>query len=274
MGRCSVRFTKMQGLGNDFIVYRDGEVPSAIRAAELCRRGSGIGADGLIIPLPSEKADVAMLLINSDGSVAPMCGNGIRCFARFVYEQGIVKTPEMTIETPSGIRRAELIFRGGSAAGARVDMGAPLLNKPDIPMQGSGKCQLERITAGDREFTFSAANTGAPHIAVFDSASEADIIKYGPLLERHPLFPKGVNVNFVEALPGGRLFVRTWERGCGRTLACGTGSCAAVVLSSLAGLCGRSATVKLALGELMIDWAEDGRVYMTGPAERVFEGEV
>ncbi len=264
----------MQGLGNDFIIYKSGEVPSAERAAGLCRRGSGIGADGLMIPLPSDRADIAMLLINSDGSVAPMCGNGIRCFARFVYEEGMVRTPEMTIETPAGVRRAELIFKGGSVCGARVDMGAPLLGRPDIPMQGSGECHMERITAGGREFTFSAVNTGAPHIVVFDSATEADIIKYGPLLERHAMFPKGVNVNFVEVMPDGSLFVRTWERGCGRTLACGTGSCAAVVSASLAGLCGRSATVKLALGELMIDWAEDGRVYMTGPAERVFEGEV
>ncbi len=270
-------FTKMHGLGNDFIVTDatgGGYFPTPDDARRLCDRRAGIGADGLLMVMPSQRADLQMRLLNSDGSVAEMCGNGIRCFAKFAYERGLARSNPIKIETPAGIRLAELIREGGAVAAVRVDMGEPLLEKKDIPMEGEGICRLETIDARGRSFTVSAVNTGVPHIAVFGEATEEEILRYGPALERHPLFPAGVNVNFVKAEPDGSLSVRTWERGCGRTLACGTGSCAAAVCASLAGLAGRRVRVRLALGELLIEWAENGHIYMTGPAEEVFEGSI
>lgn len=275
-GGNGMRFTKMHGLGNDFIVVdaTKGEYrPTPEDARRLCNRRTGIGADGLMLIMPSEKAELRMLLLNSDGSAAEMCGNGIRCFAKYACEHGLSRANPIKIETPAGIKLAELTIKEGRVAAVRVDMGEPLLDKKDIPMAGEGTCRLETIEALGREFTVSAVNTGVPHMAVFGEFTEEEILKYGPALERHPLFPAKVNVNFVKAEPGG-ISVRTWERGCGRTLACGTGSCAAAVCACMAGLAGRRVTVRLALGELFIDWAENGHIYMTGPAEEVFEGNI
>lgn len=272
-----MRFTKMHGLGNDFIVIDAMEkeyFPTPDDARRLCNRRTGIGADGLMLVMPSQKADLRMRLLNSDGSTAEMCGNGIRCFAKFAYERGMVRSNPIKIETPAGIKLAELTVKGGRVTAIRVDMGEPLLDKKDIPMKGEGVCRLETIEALGREFTFSAVNTGVPHMAVFGEVTEEDILKYGPALERHPLFPAKVNVNFIKVEPDGSISVRTWERGCGRTLACGTGSCAAAVCASMAGFTGRSVTVHLALGELLIEWAENGHIYMTGPAEETFEGNI
>lgn len=272
-----MRFTKMHGLGNDFIVIEAVEkeyFPTPNDARRLCNRRTGIGADGLLLALPSQKADLRMRLLNSDGSTAEMCGNGIRCFAKFAYERGLAGSNPMRIETPAGIKLAELTVKGGRVTAIRVDMGEPLFDKKDIPMKGEGICRLETIEALGRSFTISAVNTGVPHIAVFGEVTEEDILKYGPALERHPLFPAKVNVNFVNVEPDGSISVRTWERGCGRTLACGTGSCAAAVCASMAGFTGRSVKVQLALGELLIEWAENGHIYMTGPAEEIFEGNI
>ena len=225
-----MRFTKMHGLGNDFIVIdamKKEYFPTPDDARRLCNRRTGIGADGLMLVMPSQKADLRMRLLNSDGSTAEMCGNGIRCFAKFAYERGMVRSNPIKIETPAGIKLAELTVKGGRVTAIRVDMGEPLLDKKDIPMKGEGVCRLETIEALGREFTFSAVNTGVPHMAVFGEVTEEDILKFGPALERHPLFPAKVNVNFINVEPDGSISVRTWERGCGRTLACGTGSCAA-----------------------------------------------
>ena len=267
----------MHGLGNDFIVIDAMEkeyFPTPDDARRLCNRRTGIGADGLMLVMPSQKADLRMRLLNSDGSTAEMCGNGIRCFAKFAYERCMVRSNPIKIETPAGIKLAELTVKGGRVTAIRVDMGEPLLDKKDIPMKGEGVCRLETIEALGREFTFSAVNTGVPHMAVFGEVTEEDILKYGPALERHPLFPAKVNVNFIKVEPDGSISVRTWERGCGRTLACGTGSCAAAVCASMAGFTGRSVKVHLALGELLIEWAENGHIYMTGPAEETFEGNI
>ena len=165
-------------------------------------------------------------------------------------------------------------IENGIVTAVRVDMGEPLFEKKDIPMKGEGICRLETMEVLGRSFTISAVNTGVPHMAVFGDVTEEDILKYGPALERHPLFPAKVNVNFINVEPDGSISVRTWERGCGRTLACGTGSCAAAVCASMAGFTGRSVKVHLALGELLIEWAENGHIYMTGPAEEIFEGNI
>lgn len=175
-----MRFTKMHGLGNDFIVIEAVEkeyFPTPNDARRLCNRRTGIGADGLLLALPSQKADLRMRLLNSDGSTAEMCGNGIRCFAKFAYERGLAGSNPMRIETPAGIKLAELTVKGGRVTAIRVDMGEPLFDKKDIPMKGEGICRLETIEALGRSFTISAVNTGVPHIAVFGEVTEEDIRK-------------------------------------------------------------------------------------------------
>ena len=273
-----MRFTKMHGLGNDFIVIDAMEkeyFPTPNDARRLCNRRTGIGADGLMLALPSQKADLRMRLLNSDGSTAEMCGNGIRCFAKFAYERGMVRSNPIKIETPAGIKLAEMTIENDLVTAVRVDMGEPLFEKKDIPMKGEGICRLETIEALGRSFTISAVNTGVPHMAVFGEVTEEDILKYGPALERHPLFPAKVNVNFINVEPDGSISVRTWERGCGRTLACGTGTCAAVAAMCALGVCEKGSNVQVQLrgGTLTIRVTDEG-ILMTGPAETAYEGDV
>ena len=266
----------MHGLGNDFIVIDAMEkeyFPTPNDARRLCNRRTGIGADGLMLALPSQKADLRMRLLNSDGSTAEMCGNGIRCFAKFAYERGMVRSNPIKIETPAGIRLVEMTIENGIVTAVRVDMGEPLFEKKDIPMKGEGICRLETIEALGREFTFSAVNTGVPHMAVFGEVTEEDILKYGPALERHPLFPAKVNVNFINVEPDGSISVRTWERGCGRTLACGTGACAAALDAYRRGYCENEVEIRLPKGRLTVQIDRDGSVWMSGPAKRIGKGE-
>lgn len=273
-----MRFVKMQGLGNDFIIMDDMQQSLSITpdmAREICHRRLGVGADGLMLVRPSKEADVTMFLYNSDGSVAEMCGNGIRCFAKYVYDSGIVKKTDFAVETLAGIKIIHLTLEDGEVAGVRVNMGSPAFDKADIPMIGEGECRLEQIAVLGRKFTCSAANTGVPHLVVYvDDISEEDILKYGAALETHPLFPAKINVNFAQIKGKDRITVRTWERGCGRTFACGTGSCAAAVCAARDSYTNKNATVELAFGELYIEWAQDGSIYMTGPAKTVYEGEI
>ncbi len=273
-----MNFTKMHGLGNDFIIIEDMDKAldfTAADAVRLCHRRTGIGADGVMLVQPSDRADVYMHLFNSDGSIAAMCGNGIRCFARYVYDAGIARKPSIAIDTPAGIKLAELTVENDTVTAIRIDMGVPLLDKKDLPMTGEGTCSLEKISVDGREFLCSALNTGVPHLVVFEEGlTEQEVCHYGPLLEKHPLFPAKVNVNFAHVQPDGSIGVRTWERGCGRTLACGTGSCACVAAASIAGYTSRTAAVRLALGTLLIEWAENGHIFMTGPAEVSFCGSI
>lgn len=277
-------FCKMHGLGNDFILTEDlerafpqEEAPAL--AQKLCHRRTGIGADGLMFIQRGNAAPLRMRLYNSDGSLADMCGNGIRCFARYAYDRGLISQTEFEIETDAGVKRAVLLpDAAGAVSAVRIGMGRPAFLRRDIPMAGAPEadCRLESIAALGRTFTASAVNTGVPHLVVFLSApmSEEDILRYGPALETLPAFPKKTNVNFVEILGPDALRVRTWERGCGRTLACGTGACACAVCAADAGYTGRKARVELALGSLVIDWAEDGEIYMAGPAAYSFMGKV
>lgn len=276
-------FTKMHGLGNDFILVDDfdktfpqNEAPAL--AQKLCDRRTGIGGDGLMFIQRGETAPLRMRLYNSDGSLADMCGNGIRCFSRYAYDRGLISETAFDIETDAGMKRAALSFdAGGEVSAVRIGMGKPGLCRGDIPMTGAANApyRLEPMEALGRTFTASAANTGVPHLVVFldEPLADADILRYGPALENHPAFPKRTNVNFVEVLSADSLRVRTWERGCGRTLACGTGACAAVVLAADAGYTGRHARARLALGSLDIEWAPDGEIYMAGPAAYAFTGE-
>lgn len=274
-------FTKMHGLGNDFILVEDldrafPEADAPAEARRLCHRRTGIGGDGLMLVQKGKRAPLRMRLYNSDGSLADMCGNGIRCFARYAYEKGLVAQKDFEIETDAGIKRAQLTLdEGGRVSAVRIGMGRPLFRRQDVPMAGEGaECRLEAMAVLGRAFTVSAVNMGVPHLAVFleGPMEEEDILRYGRALETHSAFPRKINVNFVEVLSSDALRVRTWERGCGRTLACGTGSCASVVCAAQAGYTGRKARVELALGSLSIEWAKDGEIYMAGPAAYSFAG--
>lgn len=271
-------FTKAHGLGNDFVIT-DGrrgvcsnQLPALTR--EICNRRTGVGADGLIFVRESESCDVRMQLFNSDGSEAEMCGNGVRCFAKYVYDKGIVKKERFSVETLAGPQLIEVVTEGGRVAAARVNMGRPERKKPLIPMLGEGECVLEKLNVGGHVLTFSAVLLGVPHAAVFvEKIPEyEELCHIGRAIETLPIFPKRINVNFTRVIDNANIEVRTWERGCGATLACGTGSSSAAVCSAIAGFTGRHVTVHLELGTLDILWDTDGSVYMTGPAVFAFEG--
>ena len=223
---------------------------------------------------PSEQCDIAMFLYNSDGSVAEMCGNGLRCFAKFCYDHGIVRKEDFTVQTLAGVMKVHVTAENGEAKLVTANIGKPSFEKPAIPMVGQGECSCERITALDREFTISACLMGVPHVVVFGKDfDDEQVAKYGPTLECHPAFPKKANINFANLIDEKTVHVRTWERGCGRTLACGTGSCAAAVLCHKAGFTTDEVQVCLQEGSLSIRVTDDG-VIMTGPAALVCEGEL
>ena len=272
-----MKFYKVHGLGNDFVLFdgRDREnIDWNALTRKVCDRHTGIGADGTLILLHSAIADVRMRIINADGSEAEMCGNGIRAFSRYCFENGVVHGTEFTVETGAGVMRPRVILKNGRVDGIRVDMGEPLLDPKDVPVATGSRAIGMHLTAGDRTFSFSSLRVGVPHTIVFvDSLNEADVPKYGPLIERDPLVPERTNVDFVEVLSLERVKMRTWERGCGCTLACGTGACSAAVACALNDKTGRRVAVEIELGTLLIEWSEtDNRVYMTGPAEIVFSG--
>ncbi len=273
-----MKFQKMHGLGNDFILFNEldplkFDLPKL--AIRLCDRHQGIGADGIILILPSEVADVKMRIINSDGSEANMCGNGIRCFAKYVYDNHINTAKSFTIETGAGVMIPELIVEDGKVLFVKVNMGAPVLERALIPMSGpAGSVIREPLVVAGKELKITSLLMGVPHTMVFvDNLDIVDIIAVGRQIETHPAFPEKTNVNFVEVINDHEIKVRTWERGAGSTLACGTGSCASAVAASLNGKTGKEVTVHLTLGDLLIEWI-DNVVYMTGTADHVFEGEL
>ena len=274
-----MEFVKMHGLGNDFIVVAgERELPADApeRAVRLCDRHFGIGADGLVYILPSERADVRMRILNPDGSEAEQCGNAIRCVAKYVYDRGLAARSLVTVETlGAGVQRLEITAEGGRAVKVKVDMGEPVLRGLDVPTTIDRTPVVGHpIEADGRTFHFTAVSMGNPHCVIFvDDAASFDLCRWGPLIERHPLFPRKTNVEFVTVVSRSRAVMRVWERGAGPTLACGTGACATLVASVLGGLTDRKAVVSLAGGDLFIEWSEeDNRVYMTGPAEEVFAG--
>ena len=270
-----MKITKMHGLGNDFIVFFDEgtvELDVTDMAQRLCDRHTGIGADGLVIVMPSEVADVRMRIINSDGSEAEMCGNGIRCFAKYAYDRKIITKDIFTVETLAGIMTPEIIAEDGVAKLVKVNMGKPTFTASAIPMAVEAEKVIDyTIDVDGTSYVVSSVLLGVPHTEVFvDDVKTVPLTVLGPKIEKHPLFPKGTNVNFVQVVNENTVKVRTWERGAGATLACGTGSCSSVVMTHEKGLTGRSVDVELYLGTLHIDYDEDGTVYMTGPATEVF----
>ena len=270
-----MNITKMHGLGNDFIIYDNRKEPlfdAPAMARKLCARRVSVGADGLILIEDSEKADIKMRIINADGSEAEMCGNGIRCFARYCFDRGIVRQSGFTVETLAGIMTPNVLSDNKVTLGVRVDMGVPCFQREKIPMKGEGSTLRQSITANGKEYEISSVLMGVPHTMVLvDSLDDVDITAEGAPLERHDMFPNGTNVSFVERVDEGRVKMRTFERGCGPTMACGTGACGIAALLRRLGLAGDRLIVELEAGELEIEH-EAGRVFMTGPAEYVFEG--
>ena len=274
-----MQFQKMHGLGNDFIFLNNIDLLKydlQKLAIQLCDRNTGVGADGIVLIIPSKKADIRMRIINADGSEANMCGNAIRCFAKLVFEAGMIDKESFTIETFAGIIVPELITKNGTIEAVRVNMGEPKFSRAEIPMLGkkSGTAINVPLKIGRKTFHITSLLMGVPHTIVFvDDLDQTDVIAVGRQIEKNPVFPKGTNVNFVQVINQKEIIVRTWERGAGSTLACGTGSCASAVASALSGQTGKQVTVHLALGDLFIEWIDEN-VFMTGPATNVFTGEI
>lgn len=275
-----MKFTKMHGAGNDY-VYINGfeevvENPSAL-AIKLSNRNFGVGSDGLILILPSEVADLRMRMFNADGSESEMCGNGIRCVAKYAFDHGLVQDRQISVETGAGILTLQ-VFTGdfGRVEKVRVDMGRPRLTRGEIPVVGHPDEQVigAELRVLDRTFHITCISLGNPHCVIFvDNVAEFPLSKYGPAIENHELFPNRINVEFVEILSRAEVRQRTWERGAGETLACGTGASAVTVAAVLNGLTERSIRNHLTGGTLEMEWTEEGQVFMTGPAVEVFQGE-
>lgn len=274
-----LNFTKMQGLGNDY-VYIDATRANIENPSELSKyisdRHFGVGSDGLILICPSDKADFRMRMFNSDGSEAEMCGNGIRCVGKFVYDKKLTDRTLVTIETKAGIKVLKLNVKDEEVDTVRVDMGTPILESEKIPVVTDEKiAQNLKLNVLDKSFNFTCVSMGNPHaVTIVDNVSDFDVKKYGSILEINEVFPNKTNVEFVEIKDPENIKMRVWERGAGETLACGTGACASVVACNLNGLTKRSVNVELLGGNLNVELGEDNHVYMTGPAVTVFEGEL
>jgi diaminopimelate epimerase len=274
-----IPFVKMQGCGNDFVVV-DGFAATVEDLGGLARRVSdrrfGVGSDGLILALPSRRADLRMRMFNTDGSESEMCGNGLRCLVRFAWERGLVAHRErLIVETGAGDLGVEVHLDGERIDTVTVDMGAPRLVRGEIPMRGApGRVLEEPIEVAGRRLRVTAVSMGNPHVVVFvEDAAAFPVAEVGPAVETHPAFPRRTNAHFVEIVSPGEVRVRTWERGCGETFACGTGACAVTVAGVLAGRTRRDPLLRLKGGDLRARWDEaGGHVFLTGPAVEVFRG--
>lgn len=275
-----MKFTKMEGCGNDY-VYVDctkNELanPKEI-AVKVSDRHFGIGSDGLILIKSSESADFFMEMYNMDGSQSAMCGNGMRCVGKFVYDKGLTDKTHIAVDTLAGIKYLDLNVVDGKVASVTVNMGQPILEAEEIPVVAEKSPVVrEKITVAGKEYEMTCVSMGNPHAIVYvDSTDDLDIEAIGPLFENHEKFPERTNTEFIQVVDRNTLKMRVWERGSGETLACGTGACATVVASVLNGLCENTATVKLLGGDLKITWdREENLVFMEGPARIVFEGEI
>ncbi len=277
-----MKFTKMHGLGNDYVYVNCFAEPlEGVDLPELSRRVSdrhfGIGGDGLILIMPSERADFRMRVFNNDGSEAKNCGNGLRCVSKYVYDHGLTDKTTFTVETLGGIVTPVVsLGEDGKVAQVTIDMGEPRFARSAIPMTGAPDEHVveQPLSIDGRTFFLTAVSMGNPHAILFEEeVRDEDVVAYGPKIEFHEWFPERTNVEFIQVLNRHELKFRVWERGSGVTLACGTGACAAAVAACLTGRTDRKVTVHLLGGDLLIEWREsDNRVYMTGPATEVFSG--
>ena len=278
-----MRFAKLEGLGNDYLFTEDIPKNPSRAARLLCDRHYGVGADGLVLIMPPEnpQADVLIRIFNPDGSEAEMCGNALRCLGKYLYDRGKTTKQELLVETLKGLIPTILMVRDGRVYRVKADMGEPIFARAEIPMQcapGEEEQQVlnEKIYLDGMEtFEFTAVSLGNPHCVIWvDNVDEFNVGKYGPMIETYSLFPNRINVEFIQMLDEDVVKQRTWERGVGETLACGTGASAAVVAGVLSGKIKRKSKVELRGGILEIYWSEkDNHVYMTGPCKDVFEGE-
>lgn len=271
-------FYKMHGAGNDFIFIKDFNfeiIEECEIAKKICDRHYGIGADGLVIVRKSEIADSKMVIINSDGSRANMCGNAIRCFGKYVYENGIINKTNFSVETGDGVKNIELIIENDKVKYVKVFMGNPSYDGKDIPLNFDGNIIDSNIEIDNKSYRITTLLMGVPHTVVFDDNDEYEVHEDGAAIEKFNLFKEGTNVNFVKIVDRNHITVNTWERGAGATLACGTGCSASVVVAKKLGLVDKNAEiiVKALGGELIIDLVGND-VYMKGPAEFVFEGKI
>ena len=274
-----MKFTKMQGIGNDYVYVNcfeeKVEDPSAL-AIKVSDRHFGIGSDGLILICPSKVADCEMAMYNADGSRGEMCGNGVRCVGKYMYDYGLTDKTEITVETLAGIKTLQLFVENGKVAKVKVDMGSPILTPAEIPVVADGdKVVDESILVDGKEYHMTCVSMGNPHAVVYvDDVDNLPIEEIGPKFENHERFPRRVNTEFVKVLDRHTVQMRVWERGSAETLACGPGACAVAVSCILNGLTEDEVTVKLLGGDLEIQWdQEKNTVYMTGPATVVFDGE-
>jgi len=274
-----IQFWKYHGLGNDFVIIdatRGGLLVDADQARKICERNTGIGADGILTVLPSESGDFRMHIYNTDGSEPEMCGNGIRCFVKFLFDSGRLQGPEARIETGRGVLSCEVQEgESGKVETVTVNMGPVILDRSEIPMEGEGRCIQQEIEIGDLNFTVTALSVGTPHLVLFEKADISLARKRGALLESHPLFPQRVNVDLAEASSRGEIDLVVYERGCGITNACGTGACASTAASAIAGKVDFDREIKVNLpgGSLYVRVAKDlSSVWMRGPAVEVFQG--
>ena len=271
----NIRFTKMHGLGNDYH-FIEGDTYPGVDWPELSRKMShrhlGVGSDGIILVLHGEEHPFKMRIFNADGSEAETCGNGIRCFAQYVYGRGMTKETEFTIDTLAGPNRVVLNVQGGKVASVRSNMGHPRFERSEIPMLGApGRVLEEPLEIQGQTLEITCANIGNPHAVIFvEDATAIDLAKLGPQVEHHPSFPKRTNVEFVNILDRDNIVMRIWERGSGITMASGSGSCGAALASMITDRTGRRVNVHLVYGTLTIEWAEDDCVYQEGPATEVF----
>jgi diaminopimelate epimerase len=271
-------FTKLHGTANDF-VYVDARqgLPGdpAMMARRLCDRHRGIGADGLILLLSSETADCRMRIFNSDGSTAEMCGNGIRGFAKYVLDGGLVRANPLRVETDAGVKTVRAELAGGRVARVAVDMGSPEWSGRRIPVDADGDVLERPLEVAGRAWTITCVSMGNPHCVVFvDDVAALPLAEIGPRFEHHAFFPKRVNTEFIRVASRTRLEMRVWERGAGETMACGTGACAAAAAAARTGRAERRCVVALPGGELEIDWRADDHIVMTGDAVEVFHGRI
>lgn len=276
-----MKFTKMHGAGNDYIYINCFEEtvknPEKL-AIKVSDRHFGIGSDGLILISPSDKADFKMNIYNADGSEGMMCGNGIRCVSKYVYDNGMTDKDEISVETRSGIKLIKMNVENGKVVSARVNMGEPILEAEKIPTKFDGENVIrQKLTIDGKEYEVTCVSMGNPHCIVYvDDVKDIDLEKIGPKFENNEMFPERINTEFVHVVSDTELDMRVWERGSGETLACGTGSCAVTVASVLCGYCKRDTEIKINLlgGTLTDIWTDGGDVYMTGPAATVCTGEI
>ena len=273
-----IKFTKMQGLGNDYVymdaIHQKIENESSL-AQFVSNRHFGIGSDGLILICKSDIADFKMRMFNSDGSEAEMCGNGIRCVGKFVYDIGLTDKTTVTVETLAGIKTLKLNTKAGKVETVKVDMGEPILNPKEIPVISDEEpVKNLMLEAEERKFKFTCVSMGNPHaITEVEDTDKFDVEKYGKVLEVDKAFPNKTDVEFIQIIDKNHVKMRVWERGAGETLACGTGACATAVACYLNGKTDRNVEVELLGGKLLIEWNEENNhIYMTGPAVTVFEG--